>query len=184
MPTIHLPSVKSVTYSASGTWVCPPNVTEVTLLGCGGGQGGFLGAGSAAGWGGRGAPVAELRIPVTPGTSYTITIGAGGAAGGAYGQASSFGAVTFPGAFAGPSGGADMGEHTAHAYGGFIEEGVGYGGGASLGNGGTAGVYASTSATPGLLGGGGAGSSDGTGPLKKQPSAGGSGCVIVKWIGM
>ncbi|WP_395050425.1 GEVED domain-containing protein [Flavobacterium sp.] len=72
------------TFTSSGTWVCPKDVTsiQVEAWGAGGGGGGssntsgYRGAG-----GGGGAYKKTTSITVTPGTSYTITVGTGGIAG-------------------------------------------------------------------------------------------------------
>jgi len=83
-------AIASVVFLTSGTWTCPSNVYFVDVEGFGGGGGG--GAGSAAddatpalgadgGGGGGGALQKKLRVSVVPGTTYNITIGAGGTAG-------------------------------------------------------------------------------------------------------
>lgn len=96
-------------FSASGSWICPAGVTEVTLHGVGAGGGGGGGAGTAAGAGdtgtsgagGGGAKLGVMRVPTTPGTTYTVTCGtagAGGAAGavaGAGGDGADGGDTTF-----------------------------------------------------------------------------------------
>lgn len=78
------------TFTGNGSFVCPAGVLFVWLSGCGGGGGGGGGAGPAnnevslsggGGGGGGGAPLSSLMIPVTPGTTYTVTIGGGGAGG-------------------------------------------------------------------------------------------------------
>lgn len=66
----------NVYFSSSTTWTCPANVTMVYAEAWGGGGGGLGGTGGSAGGGGYAAG----WISVTPGTVYTITIGAGGAA--------------------------------------------------------------------------------------------------------
>lgn len=78
---------KVTEFTSSGTWTAPTGVTavEVFAVGGGGGGGGIIAPGDnstaiAAGGGGGGGCIKKI-IPVTPGTSYTITIGAGGAAG-------------------------------------------------------------------------------------------------------
>jgi len=80
-------------FTASTTWVCPANVYYVTAVGCGGGGGGEtpgqIAQNSAStptyglsGVGGAGAPLSTYVLPVIPGDTYTIVIGAGGAGGG------------------------------------------------------------------------------------------------------
>ena len=88
-----------VSFTASGTWRCPEGITEVGYFvqGAGGGGGGGGGGGDASGAsngeagtpGSHGLP-GTIKFGVagtTPGTNYTITVGAGGSggAGGAHG---------------------------------------------------------------------------------------------------
>jgi hypothetical protein len=70
-------------YYESDTWECPSNVTSVTARCWGAGGGGGATddySGSAAGGGGGGAFSSKV-VSVTPGTTYTITVGGGGAGG-------------------------------------------------------------------------------------------------------
>lgn len=73
------------TYSAAGTtsWLCPPGLTtiQVEAWGGGGGGGGVISTQSAAGGGGGGGNYIKKSLPVTPGSTYLITVGAGGTAG-------------------------------------------------------------------------------------------------------
>ena len=71
-----------MTYVSPGVfnWVAPQGVTSVSVVSVGGGGGGGLGGGSAGG-GGGGALTYANSVPVTPGTTYTVNVGAGGAAG-------------------------------------------------------------------------------------------------------
>lgn len=64
---------------AERAWKCPDGVTmiRVTAIGGGGSGGGGTGGSSAAGGGGAGGTVISL-VPVVPGTSYKIKVGAGG----------------------------------------------------------------------------------------------------------
>lgn len=73
------------TFNASGTWTCPANVTSITVecWGGGGAGGSALGTASPAframgGAGAGGAYAKSTTISVTPGTTYTVTVGAGG----------------------------------------------------------------------------------------------------------
>lgn len=69
-------------FTANGSWTAPAGVTEVILVGCGGGGGGGAGyssGGTNGGGGGGGAIQVIGYISVTPNTSYTVTIGSGGA---------------------------------------------------------------------------------------------------------
>ena len=73
-------------FTQSGFWTCPNNVTDIILIGCGGGGAGGYGAnginGSNAnaggGGGGGGAQQQFAYVSVIPGTTYPIIIGAGG----------------------------------------------------------------------------------------------------------
>ena len=106
-------------FNSSGSWVCPAGVTSVIVWGMGGGAGGGGGQGAnagtgggAGGYGGLGTYLQAVVLTVVPNTTYTITIGAGGAGGsattfaqavslafGSAGGDSSFGALmTFYGA--------------------------------------------------------------------------------------
>jgi hypothetical protein len=113
------PNIGTVTYTAAGTysWVAPANATSVhvDLIGGGGGGGGggaaddansvthtiatapsYTGTckmGGTGGGGGGGGNKQHFVYLVTPGTSYTIVVGAGGA-GGALAQAGGAGGVT------------------------------------------------------------------------------------------
>ena len=77
----------------SYTFVAPAGVTQVTVEAWGGGGagGGGTSGNTRGGGGGGGAYVKAIGVPVTPGNSYTITVGSGGTAGtgnGAAGNAS------------------------------------------------------------------------------------------------
>lgn len=80
------PPTKQTFYGVNGTtvsWLCPPGVTSLSLVeamgGGGGGASGINGAsGTAGGGGGGGEYAAETNVAVTPGVTYTFTIGAGG----------------------------------------------------------------------------------------------------------
>jgi hyaluronate lyase len=73
----------SYTYNSSTTWTCPANVTAVQVecwgAGGAGGSGSKPVSGNAFGGGGAGGSYAKKNsVSVVPGTSYTISIGAGG----------------------------------------------------------------------------------------------------------
>ncbi len=90
----YLPRMDS--FYADGTWVCPPGVVRVfvtAVAGGGGGGGGHSSVGNTYYGGGGGGGECRTRYPinVVPGTSYTITIGAGGAAGASGGSPTSGG---------------------------------------------------------------------------------------------
>jgi hypothetical protein len=104
-------------FTSSGTWVCPSGVysAEFLVVGAGGGGGGTsvtTAANYAAGGGGGGGAVKKVNLITTPGTSYTITIGAKGTgASAAVGGNGGFtevlnGATTLVRSFGGQGGGA------------------------------------------------------------------------------
>jgi len=72
------------TYSSNTTWTCPANVTAVQVEAWGGGGAGGSacenGSSTATGGGGAGGAYAKvISYPVTPGSTYYINVGAGGA---------------------------------------------------------------------------------------------------------
>jgi hypothetical protein len=75
-------------FTSSGTWTAPASVSRIDVLclgaGGGGGAGARIGAGSSAtpGSGGAGGNAVYIKnVPVTPGVTYTVTVGAGGLGG-------------------------------------------------------------------------------------------------------
>lgn len=73
-------------FTSSGNWVCPAGVTNVILIGCGGGQGGSGGCQTSTtstpgGAGGVGVLPSMQFAAVTPGDTYAVSIGTGGAGG-------------------------------------------------------------------------------------------------------
>lgn len=96
------PTMQAAVFTASGTWTAPSTVSQVTLIGFGGGGQGGGGSGGAGtgvldtfpcGGGGGGASLeASTTVAVTPGASYAVTIGAGGSSGGSGGSSNSNGA--------------------------------------------------------------------------------------------
>jgi hypothetical protein len=81
----------SQTFSVTGSFNVPPNITGVQVQAWGGGGGGSNRAG-AAGGGGGGAYTRGFLTNLTPGNNLAITVGAGGGAG-ANGGASSVGTI-------------------------------------------------------------------------------------------
>lgn len=163
--TIVLQSQKFLT---SSTWTAPTNVSSVIVYGCGGGGGGGAGVNTptaaGGGSGGSGAIGRTALISVTPGNTYTITVGAGGAAS-SFGGDSSFGSlITFRGAKGGANGGGSTGwagnvdttYSTGSGFGGGSSSSGGTGSLSSGFSGGTGGTDASNG---GGGGGGGAGES-------------------------
>lgn len=79
-------------FTVSGTFTAPDNISYVfvSMVGGGGGSGNYGGGG-----GGAGSYIINAGAVVTPGNSYTVTVGSGGSAGayntnGGNGKASSF----------------------------------------------------------------------------------------------
>lgn len=72
-------------FTSSTTWTAPTGATLVDVIACGGGGGGGGGAQTSTnanyyslGGGGGGGQVVRGSTAVTPGTTYTVTVGAGG----------------------------------------------------------------------------------------------------------
>jgi hypothetical protein len=80
-------TTETFTTAVSTTWVAPSGVTSVDVecWGAGGGAGGGVTSGGGGGYGGGGGAYAKKTIAVTPGNSYSYTVGALGAGGGALG---------------------------------------------------------------------------------------------------
>lgn len=70
---------KTEKITSTQSWTAPDDVTSVDLLMCGGGGGGgrYSSAGRT-GSSGSGSVDEFLNVPVTPGETYTLTIGSGG----------------------------------------------------------------------------------------------------------
>ncbi len=115
------------TYFAPGIyqWVVPAGVTRVKRLWIwgGGGGGGSSGgeAGSASGGGGGGFSL-SVNVPVTPGQTITLAVGAGGAAGAGGGDGGAGGTSSF-GSLASSTGGAGGANDQGSTF-----NGSGYGG--------------------------------------------------------
>ncbi|MEI6082684.1 MAG: glycine-rich domain-containing protein [Verrucomicrobiota bacterium] len=69
----------TTSFTSSTTWVDPAGVSSANLLVVGGGGGG----GGNRGGGGGGGGVTNLTVSLTPGNTYTITVGTGGGGGSA-----------------------------------------------------------------------------------------------------
>jgi hypothetical protein len=194
-------SLKSQTFTSSGTFTVPTGITSVWVTMIGGGSTGNVGGFGATG-GGSGAFCYKRPFPVTAGASLTVTIGGGGAGTatgtGNNGSATSFSSLTVSGGvgavdtggrlgIGGSNGGSASGQNT-----GFIAAGSSLlggrggawllstyifgGGGGGFGDGTDGGNSGSTSAA--------ANSGAGSGGCKSGTTgAGGSGMVIVEWLG-
>lgn len=126
---ISTKALQSAEFTASGNWTAPFSGL-VLLIGYGGGGGGaagYLGGGGIRGSGGGGGAAASIGVAVASvveGTTYTVTIGAGGAGGlgtsshtnpaapGQNGSNTKFGDIVFAGA-GGGGGGATYTEYGA-----------------------------------------------------------------------
>lgn len=94
-------NTKAFTTSGGTSWTVPAGVTTIFFTGCaagGGGAGRDSAATKTGGAGGGGDCIFRKDIAVTPGTAYTVTVGAGGTGGvidtnGGTGGASSFGGL-------------------------------------------------------------------------------------------
>lgn len=106
--------IRVAKFTASGSWVAPAGVYSIQALAVGGGGGGGASRSNSStvvylGGGGGGGGVIDGIFPVVPGTTYTVTIGTGGAgangsATGANGTNTTFGSLfTAPGGQGGGS---------------------------------------------------------------------------------
>jgi hypothetical protein len=170
-------------YSGAGTfsWVAPACVTSVSVVAVGSGAGGgFINGGSGGGLG------YKNNISVTPGSSYTVVVGAVKPGTGGIGQC---GECSYFSSAAVVRGGGGKGGSTSHSTGGsYTGDGGGSGGttggnwsggggaGGYAGNGGTAGNNFSTAPTSGA---GGGGSGGGSGFYNNTAGGGGGGVGVL-----
>lgn len=155
------------TFSSTGTftWTATSGLKQVEYLVVAGGGGGGNGYDNGGGSGGGGGMALTGYLPVTPGTSYTVTVGAGGSGGadtrtnnnGANGGNSVFASITALGGGGGGGsrtgvagwGAAQVGDTTAPV------GGTGFGGGKDgSGGGGATGAGTGTGSSPGTGGAG------------------------------
>ena len=100
LSAVQVSGKRYAVFASSGTWTCPAGVTTIRArMWAGGGGGGGSGNPGSAASGGGGGQYGEGNIPVTPGTSYNITVGAGGAGGGTEANGAAGGASAFSGSF-------------------------------------------------------------------------------------
>lgn len=85
MAIARIPAMTQITkeFLSSSTWTCPSGVYSARFLvvgagGAGGGVGASVNTRYACGGGGGGGGVKEIDLPTTPGSIYTITVGAKG----------------------------------------------------------------------------------------------------------
>jgi len=119
----------NVTFTSSGSWLCPSGVTQVYAECWGAGGGGGAGGISGTGAGGGGGEYRAGYINVTPGNSYSYVVGSGGSGGSSGGNGSAGGLSSFTGD-ASASVTAEPGHGGTGSY-------WGYGGGGTGGTGGT-----------------------------------------------
>ncbi|MCC6601315.1 MAG: hypothetical protein IT223_11675 [Crocinitomicaceae bacterium] len=196
---------RSITYSIPGTytWTVPACAEEICVElwgGGGGGSGSYVSAGSAAGGGGGG--FGSGCFSVTPGASYSVTVGDGGTGGstasaGGTGGASSVGSLISAnggnGGLASATGGTGGTGGTSSAATN-VTGGPGTGGGPDCGsisgmggtgaNGGAGGVGvgSGTNGNPGTApAGGGGGGGSGTCSGSRSGGKGGAGRVVITW---
>jgi hypothetical protein len=141
-----------ISYTTPGIyyWVCPEDVTTISVCCIGGGGGGRY-SNSYNGGGGGGGLGYRNNYPVIPGTSYMLQVGAGGGVATGTTQAGTGGDSFFINGTVCSGGGGVGGRYNATAAGG----GYGGDGGGNGGTGGSGNVYAG--------GGGGAGGYSGAG---------------------
>lgn len=152
-------STTVISFTSSGTWTVPAGVNAVEYLVVAGGGGGAIAGGGAGG-------MRTGTLAVTPGSSLTVTVGAGGAAR-ANGSNSVFGSITSIGGGAGSDSG--TGNTGGSGGGGGYTSGSGGAGTSGQGNNGGNG-----SANSGG-GGGGAGAVGANAPSASQGGNGGNG---------
>lgn len=119
VPAVITPATVLFTSVGTTTWTPPTGVYSVEYLVVGGGGGAGNGYDNAGGGGGGAGMVLTGNVAVTPGQSYTVTVGAGGAGGadtrtnnpGLPGNNSVFGSITALG------GGQGLGSRTGGAVG-------------------------------------------------------------------
>ena len=183
------------TFTTSGSWICPANVTSIMVETWGGGGAGGGGAAnpSVGGGGGGGAYTLTGSVAVTSGTTYNYIVGTGGVGttgAGVPGSASSFNALYT--ANFGTGGGTGAATATAGAGGaagsfsggngaaGSVALSTAGGGGGGAGSGANGGAAAAATGGTGGTGGGGAGgngrtTSGGVGLAGTALGAGGGG---------
>ncbi|MCU0832917.1 MAG: hypothetical protein MUC77_00575 [Chromatiaceae bacterium] len=188
VPVAHAQVTDTFDTPGTTTWTVPTGVTSITVEAWGGGGGGGGRAGSsgtATARGGGGGAYARGVLTVTPGSTYTLTVGAGGAGGAAGANAGSAGGNSTFGVgplvrAAGGSGGSAA-TSGAGGLGGTLADSIGdlrfRGGNANSGGGGGAGSTGEGGDTTGTTGGTGTpvgGGNGGSAPTTTNGAAPGS----------
>lgn len=80
--SVQLVAPYSQSYTTAGTysWIAPAGYTAMNVIVIGGGGSGGMGGGGTGG-GGGGGYAKSVNVPVTPGNSYSVLVGAGGGEG-------------------------------------------------------------------------------------------------------
>jgi hypothetical protein len=160
-------------YTTAGTysWTAPPQVMRVSVVAVGGGGscstiGQDGGAGAGLGW--------RNNIAVTPGSTYTVVVGAYGNKASNYGPGQAGGDSYFksPSVVMGGGGGTSTGTGIAAVGGSFVGDGGGAGGAGGVF---TSGYYAGGGGAGGYSGNGGAGASSGFNGFDGAGGGGGGG---------
>lgn len=93
-------------FNTPGTtmWTCPPGVFQILAIPTGAGASGATGSSTLNGGAGGGAECRQGNVPVTPGTSYPVVVGAGGTARDGSGGGGQNGNAGGPSSFTGDGG--------------------------------------------------------------------------------
>jgi hypothetical protein len=189
-------------FAASGVFTVPNGVTQIEVEVWGGGAGSYASVPGMPSGGGSGGGYARKRITsLTPGQSISVTIGAGGNGGTAYGAAAGSGGTTSFGTYVSATGGSlNYFANTSQPQNGATPPGFGVGGDVNLtGSTGQAGMMnqggmggaaplggtqnSGTSGNGGIFPGGGAAGA-GTGSSSNTAydgASGASGLAVVRW---
>lgn len=196
-PPAALPNHQLFLTPGTFSWTAPASVTSVCVVCVGGGGGG--GTASSGGNGGSGGGLGwKNNIAVTPGTAYTVVVGAGGAVKGNGGDSYFISLATVSGrkgVLGGAGNGSSPTNRRANAGGTYTGDGGGDGGGGGWandgargggggggaggysGNGGGGGNYTGAGTTSGAGGGGGGGYGGSAGTKNNVGGGGGGGGV-------
>jgi hypothetical protein len=194
------------TFTGGSGWLCPAGVFQVLAEAWGAGGGGGCGSSDGNGAGGGGGEYRARLVPVTPGTSYTVVVGAGGTGGVSAGNGSAGGLSSFTGdggnqciaepgqggrdtGYGGQGSGGSGGTGTAGHNGGQGGNAYPYtgGGGSSAGPSAQGNNGSSPGGAPapnqGGNGGGGSGPNNGNGAAGAAPGGGGGGSYNSSYSG-
>ena len=147
-------------FTTSGTWTAPTNVNKVWVSLVGGGGSGSTHTGGYTAWAGMPGGVLHQQATVVAGTTYTITIGAGGAPSGSNGAATTALGFTGSGGYGGQNENTSFYDRNGNNYGSNLQD-----------RGATSGDSSANS-----------GAGGGAGNYSTAGGAGGSGLVILKWL--